>query len=98
MSGVVKAGSGAAGADVVRPFHARMPAATSQKAFAVLALGASLLGALPVWGASLQDRIVAVINTEVITLTELEEEVGDMKAQTRRRYNGAELKIGRAHV
>ena len=75
-----------------------MPAPTSQKAFAVLALGASLLGALPVWGASLQDRIVAVINTEVITLTELEEEVGDMKAQTRRRYNGAELKIGRAHV
>ncbi len=68
-----------------------MPAPTSQKAFAVLTLWASLLSAHPVWGASLQDRIVAVINTEVITLTELEEEVGDMKAQTRRRYNGAEL-------
>jgi len=68
-----------------------MPAPTSQKAFAVLTLWASLLSAHPVWGASLQDRIVAVINTEVITLTELEEEVGDMKAQTRRRYSGAEL-------
>ncbi len=68
-----------------------MPAPTSQKAFAVLTLWASLLSAHPVWGASLQDRIVAVINTEVITLSELEEEVGDMKAQTRRRYNGAEL-------
>jgi len=68
-----------------------MPAPTAQKAFAVLALGASLLGALPGWSASLQDRIVAVINTEVITLSELEEEVGDMKAQTRRRYSGAEL-------
>ncbi len=68
-----------------------MPAPTSQKAVAVLALWASLLGALPVWGASLQDRIVAVVNTEVITLSELEEEVGDMKAQTRRRYSGAEL-------
>src|SRR5207245_9608882 len=72
-------------------FHARMPAPTSQKAFAVLALWSSLLGPLPGGGASLQDRTVAVINTEVITLTELEEEVGDMKAQTRRRYNGAEL-------
>jgi len=29
-----------------------------------------------------------VVNTEVITLSELEEEVGDVKAQTRQRYSG----------
>jgi len=42
-------------------------------------------------GRHLHDRIVAVVNTEVITLSELEEEVGDVKAQTRQRYSGAEL-------
>ncbi len=68
-----------------------MPATTRQKAFAVLTLWASLLGALPVLAASLHDRIVAVVNTEVITLSELEEEISDMKAQTRRRYSGPEL-------
>ena len=68
-----------------------MPTPTLQKAFAVLALWAGLLGALPVLAASLYDRIVAVVNTEVITLSELEEEVGDVKAQTRQRYRGIEL-------
>jgi len=68
-----------------------MPATTRQKAFAVLTLWASLLGALPVLAASLHDRIVAVVNAEVITLSELEEEISDMKAQTRRRYSGPEL-------
>jgi parvulin-like peptidyl-prolyl isomerase len=68
-----------------------MPAPTLQTAFAVLALWAGLLGALPVLAAHLHDRIVAVVNTEVITLSELEEEVGDVKAQTRQRYSGAEL-------
>ncbi len=68
-----------------------MPAPTLQKAFAVLALGAGLLGALPALAAHLQDRIVAVVNTELITLSELEEEVGDVKAQARQRYSGGEL-------
>ena len=68
-----------------------MPAPTLQTAFAVLALWAGLLGALPVLAAHLHDRIVAVVNTEVITLSELEEEVGDVKAQNRQRYSGAEL-------
>jgi len=68
-----------------------MPAPTLQTAFAALALWAGLLGALPVLAAHLHDRIVAVVNTEVITLSELEEEVGDVKAQTRQRYSGAEL-------
>jgi len=68
-----------------------MPAPTLQTAFAALALWAGLLGALPVLAAHLHDRIVAVVNTEVITLSELEEEVGDVKAQNRQRYSGAEL-------
>ena len=68
-----------------------MPAATLQKAFTILALGAGLLGALPVLAASVRDRIVAVVNTELITLSELEEEVGDVKAQARQRYSGVEL-------
>ena len=73
------------------PLRARMPAPMLQTAFAVLALWAGLLGALPALAASLNDRIVAVVNIEVITLSELEEEVGDAKAQTRQRYSGAEL-------
>jgi len=73
------------------PRHTRMPTRTLQKALSVLALGAGLLGAFPVRAASLQDRIVAVVNTEVITLSELEEEVGDAKAQVRQRYREAEL-------
>ena len=68
-----------------------MPAPTLQKAFTILALGAGLLGALPVQAASVRDRIVAVVNTELITLSELEEEVGDVKAQARQRYSGVEL-------
>jgi len=68
-----------------------MPAPTLQKAFTILALGAGLLGALPVLAASVHDRIVAVVNTELITLSELEEEVGDVKAQARQRYSGVEL-------
>ena len=71
--------------------RARMPAPMLQTAFAVLALWAGLLGALPALAASLRDRIVAVVNIEVITLSELEEEVGDAKAQARQRYSGAEL-------
>ncbi|TLY21380.1 MAG: hypothetical protein E6K68_06350 [Nitrospirae bacterium] len=73
------------------PRHARMPTRTLQKALSVLALGAGLLGVFPARAASLQDRIVAVVNTEVITLSELEEEVGDAKAQVRQRYREAEL-------
>src|SRR2546430_290962 len=68
-----------------------MPAPTLQTAFAILALVGGLLGALPVLAASLHDRIVAVVNTEVITLSELEEEVGAAKAQARQRFSGAEL-------
>jgi parvulin-like peptidyl-prolyl isomerase len=73
------------------PRDTGMPTRTLQKARSLLALGAGLLAAFPVQAASLQDRIVAVVNTEVITLSELEEEVGDAKAQVRQRYREAEL-------
>ncbi len=42
-------------------------------------------------GADIRDRIVAVVNTEVITLSELEEELTDVKVQARQRFSGAEL-------
>lgn len=60
-----------------------------QKA-ALLALILCLWGATPA-AASLQDRIVAVVNTELITQTELEDEVSDLKQQARQRYRGPEL-------
>ena len=40
---------------------------------------------------AVRDRIVAVVNTEVITQTELEEEVDQMKSQVRQRFKGTEL-------
>jgi parvulin-like peptidyl-prolyl isomerase len=52
-----------------------------------------ILGLLPgsVRAAEILDRIVAVVNNEVITLSELEEEVGEVKEQARRRFDGTEL-------
>jgi parvulin-like peptidyl-prolyl isomerase len=53
-----------------------------------------LLGPLvvvPLAWSAVRDRIVAVINTEVITQTELEEEVNDVKSQARQRFTGSEL-------
>jgi parvulin-like peptidyl-prolyl isomerase len=57
---------------------------------------ALLLGLFPgsapgVLGADVLDRIVAVVNNEVITLSELEEEVGEVKEQARRRFSRTEL-------
>ena len=49
------------------------------------------LALAPGAGADIRDRIVAVVNTEVITLSELEEEVTEVKAQARQRFSGAEL-------
>ena len=48
------------------------------------------LGA-PIDGNKLRDRIVAVINTEVITQSELEDEVVEAKQQARQRFTGSEL-------
>jgi peptidyl-prolyl cis-trans isomerase SurA len=54
------------------------------------ALVPGLVVVLPVQS-TVSDRIVAVVNTEVITQTELEEEVNDMKGQARLRFTGREL-------
>ena len=61
--------------------------------FGVSFLGALISGmvvVLPVQS-TVSDRIVAVVNTEVITQTELEEEVTDLKGQARLRFTGREL-------
>src|SRR5437867_12107240 len=54
------------------------------------ALVPGLMVVLPVQS-TVSDRIVAVVNTEVITQTELEEEVNDLKGQARLRFTGREL-------
>lgn len=68
-----------------------MPASTLQKAVAALATGIGLSCSPPVGAADILDRIVAVVNTEIIALSELEEEVAEVKLQARKRFNGAEL-------
>ena len=59
-----------------------------------------VVAAVALWGgllfgpcarADIHDRIVAVVNTEVITLSELEEELTEAKQQARQRFSGAEL-------
>jgi len=68
-----------------------MPAPTLQKAAAALAAWITLSYSLPAGAADIRDRIVAVVNTEVITLSELEEEVAEVTQQTQQRFRGAEL-------
>lgn len=68
-----------------------MSAPTLQKAVAALAAGVALSCSPPAGAAELQDRIVAVVNTEIITLSELEDEVGEVKQQAHKRFAGAEL-------
>lgn len=69
-----------------------MFASSLQVAVATIAF-TLLLGLLPASarGAPTLDRIVAVVNNEVITLSELEEEMVEVKDQARRRFNGPEL-------
>jgi peptidyl-prolyl cis-trans isomerase SurA len=62
-----------------------------QKAAALLTMAAGLVLARGADCAEIRDRIVAVVNTEVITLSELEEEITDMKRQARQRFSGPEL-------
>jgi len=66
-----------------------------------LILGApSLLwaGSGPAGSASLADRIVAVVNMEVITLSELQAETGAEEAKLRAKYRGAELERRRRQL
>jgi parvulin-like peptidyl-prolyl isomerase len=67
-----------------------MPTFTLQKAVAaVVAVGLSC--SLPAGAADIRDRIVAVVNTEIIALSELEEEVSEVTLQAHKRFRGAEL-------
>jgi peptidyl-prolyl cis-trans isomerase SurA len=55
---------------------------------AALTLGLMLA---PASAAKIHDRIVAVVNTEVITQSELEEEITEVKRQAQQRFTGVEL-------
>jgi parvulin-like peptidyl-prolyl isomerase len=68
-----------------------MPAPTLHKAVAALALGIGLSCGSPAGATDIRDRIVAVVNSEIIMLSELEEEVAEVKQQARQRFSGAEL-------
>ncbi len=68
-----------------------MTAPTMQKAATALALGFGLSCGLPADAATVRDRIVAVVNSEVITLSELDEEVSEVKQEARQRFRGTEL-------
>ncbi len=68
-----------------------MPAPTLQKAVAALAAGIGLSCSPPAGAADIRDRIVAVVNTEIIALSELEEEIAEVKLQARQRFSGVEL-------
>lgn len=67
-----------------------MPAFTLQKAVAAVA-AVGLSCGFPAGAADIRDRIVAVVNTEIIALSELEEEVSEVTLQAQRRFRGAEL-------
>ncbi len=68
-----------------------MPASTLQKAVAAVAAGIGLSCSLPAGAADVRDRIVAVVNTEIIALSELEEEVAEVTLQAQKRFGGVEL-------
>jgi parvulin-like peptidyl-prolyl isomerase len=68
-----------------------MPAPTLQKAVAALTAWIGVSCSLPAGAADIRDRIVAVVNTEVIALSELEEEVAEVTRQAQQRFRGAEL-------
>ncbi len=68
-----------------------MSAFTLQKAVAAVATGIGLSCSLPAGAADVRDRIVAVVNTDIIALSELEEEVAEATRQARTRFSGDEL-------
>jgi parvulin-like peptidyl-prolyl isomerase len=68
-----------------------MPAPTLQKVVAALTAWIGVSCSLPAGAADIRDRIVAVVNTEVIALSELEEEVSEVTRQAQQRFRGAEL-------
>src|SRR6185503_6069581 len=74
--------------DKLLPYGPRFSGGALFLLCSLLLLGPLL--SLTAWSA-VHDRIVAVINTEVITQTELEEEVNEVKSQARQRFKGPEL-------
>lgn len=59
---------------------------------AALALISALALAAPSFSAPITDRIVAVVNTEVITLSELKAEIAAEEKRVQERYHGEELR------
>jgi len=72
--------------DTIRLSMSRSLLLTAWLAFA---FGLSLIG--PRSEGAVRDRIVGVVNTEVITQSELEEEVAELKREAGVRFQGAEL-------
>lgn len=56
-----------------------------------VAVGMGFSWSAPVGAADVRDRIVAVVNTEIIALSELEDEVAEVTRQARKRFSGDEL-------
>lgn len=54
-------------------------------------VAAALSGPISVSAAHLSDRIIAVVNKELITLSELQSEIAPMQKRLREQYRGAEL-------
>jgi len=57
----------------------------------VVAVGIGFSWTVPAGAADVRDRIVAVVNAEIIALSELEEEVAELARQARKRFGGDEL-------
>ena len=71
-----------------------MPVPTLQKAVAALVLGLSVFWSAAAGAANVRDRIVAVVNSEIIMLSEMEEEVAEVKAQMRQRFSSPMISFG----
>ena len=61
------------------------------QAFTVAVAISCLWGHQRTWAAELSDRIVAIVNKDIITMSEVEAEVEDERKRLRARYSGEEL-------
>lgn len=68
-----------------------MRLSTVHKMMVAVAVGMGFSWSAPVGAADVRDRIVAVVNTEIIALSELEDEVAEVTRQARKRFSGDEL-------
>jgi parvulin-like peptidyl-prolyl isomerase len=82
-----------------RRFDVNRLAGRARRASAILiAVVMTLAGSAPATAAHLADRIVAVVNMEVITLSELQAEIGTEESKLRAKYRGAELERRRRQL